>query len=214
MIHFMVDFENVRNPGLLGCGYLLPSDCMTIFYSAACSKMESSKMEQIMESGCMLDICRLQKTRKNALDFYIASRVGELFDKGYEGAVVIVSNDKGFLAVQEYWKSHCGRPRVEVKPNVEQGIMASGETSLRRKTIEGKHKLVSLESEFEKYQERRRIRSEIENLFADTEYQSCTDMIMEIVQEKADSKERYLNSLKKFGRKDGCYIYRKLKQVI
>ena len=105
MIHFMIDFENTRNRGLQGAEYLQPDDSVTIFYSQVCMKIEWKWFCQLKESGCNFRICKLQKAGKNALDFYIASHIGEMYGQGYNGMTAIVSNDAGFRAVREYWKN-------------------------------------------------------------------------------------------------------------
>ena len=79
MIHFMIDFENTRSKGLQGAEYLQPDDFVTIFYSQFCMKIERRRFRQLKESGCSFRLCKLQKTGKNALDFYIASHIGEIF---------------------------------------------------------------------------------------------------------------------------------------
>ena len=93
MLHFMIDFENVRNNGLAGSEYLSGQDRVTIFYSAGCVQVENGRMEQILGSGCELDLCKLQKQGKNGLDFFIASRIGEIYGSGYAGDVSIISRD-------------------------------------------------------------------------------------------------------------------------
>lgn len=214
MIHFMVDFENVTGRGLQGCEYLNVHDKITIFYSQACSQVEYKLVQQILSTGCDFDICRLQRTGKNALDFYIASRIGEVFGNGYTGTVAIVSNDKGFAAVQDYWKSKEEPKKIVLKPDIEQCILASGENSKRQKEIQNSRRKVSLEVEFEKYKERRRIKLAVEEMLAGTEYVDDIVPIIDMIQAKSTPKVLYLDTLKKYGKKDGLNIYQKIKRVV
>ena len=214
MIHFMIDWENIQHNGLRGSRYLNPSDNITIFYSKACNRIEQGELQEILHSGCTLELCRLVNPGKNALDHYISSRIGSLFGSGYSGNVAIISRDKGFQAVQDYWK-HCVKPsrNIVVRPNIEAGIVSLNENTERRKQIQREMKIVNLEEEFEKYKEEKRIRSELKKLFADTDYQNFVNQIMDIVKNnKTPSKIVYLNTLKQFGKKDGLEIYRKLRQ--
>lgn len=213
MIHFVIDFENVSSLGLLGSEYLYSDDSVTIFYSSVCLKIETGKMNQILQSGCNFDICKLQKTGKNALDFYIASRVGEIYGSGYPGNVAIVSKDKGFCAVQEYWRNASPRRNVVLRSDIEQCIVSSGEVSERSRLIQGKKKLIDLESEYQKYQERKRIQKEVEELFANSDYITKAEPIIDIIQTKESPKTMYLKTLKKFGKKDGLQIYNKIKNI-
>lgn len=214
MIHFMVDFENVRSAGLQGSEYLHSDDSVTIFYSDCCLQIENGKIQQIFRACCEFDICRLRKTGKNALDFYIASRIGLVFGGGYTGDIAIVSKDKGFQAVQEYWRGAAPARKVVLKPDIEQCIVSSGENSERSQAIREKKCVVSLEGEFEKYKERQRIQSEVQELFDDTKYGSEIGKIIDIIQAKSTPKVLYLDTLKRFGKKDGLEIYSKIKEVV
>lgn len=71
----MIDFENVRSRGLQGAEYLQADDSVTIFYSQACMKIEQGRIRQLKEAQCGFQLCKLQKTGKNALDFYVANPV-------------------------------------------------------------------------------------------------------------------------------------------
>lgn len=213
MIHFMIDFENVRSAGLQGSEYLCMDDSVTIFYSTCCSGIEQDKIRHILESGCELDICKLQNTGKNALDFYIASRIGEIYGGGYEGDVAIVSRDKGFKAVQEYWRKADSARNVVLKPDMEQCIVSSGENSERSAVIREKRKIVNLEGEFEKYKARKAVQEEIKQLFADSKYGTEIGKIIDMVQQKPTPKVLYLDTLKRFGRKQGLEIYSKIRDV-
>jgi len=58
-------------------------------------------IEAHREWGCEFEICRLKKARKNALDFYIVTRLGEIFGSGYQGVAAIISQDDGFRSAKE-----------------------------------------------------------------------------------------------------------------
>ncbi len=103
-MYFLIDFENVGSEGLKGAEYLLKEDTVIIFFSRACEQIHQGCLHQIMESFCRLDICKLKKTGKNGLDFYIATKAGEIFGSGYLGKAAIVSRDQGFMAVRDYWR--------------------------------------------------------------------------------------------------------------
>lgn len=216
MFHFMIDLENTRSRGLQGAEYLSVYDCVTIFYSQNCVKLEKGKLQQIIDAGSILDICRLQRTGKNALDFYIASRIGELFGRGYTGTVAIVSNDKGYSAVQDYW-SCCTRParKVLLQPNIEQCIGCSDERSGRRELIRGKLQEVNLETQYGLYGQHLKVRRELEGSFLDTPYENLLGQIVRLAErgKERGSREMYLDTIRRFGREDGLEIYRRMKQT-
>lgn len=133
---FLVDYENVGNMGMKGCHYLNASDYVIIFYSEAKKNMERRWLEDITNSGCGFEVCKLHKNGKNALDFYITSKLGELFGGGFEGTAVIVSHDNGFQAVRDYWdKKSAHKRRVLLSVCVEDGIVSGNENSERTKEL-------------------------------------------------------------------------------
>ena len=215
MIHFMIDFENTRSRGLHGAKYLQSDDSVTIFYSQVCMKIERKWFCQLKESGCSLRICKLQKTGKNALDFYIASHIGEIYGQGYTGMTAIVSNDTGFRAIKEYWKSCVSIPRnIILRPDIEQCILSSGENSFRQRQISLEKQEVHLEEEYKKFEEQQRIRRGLEECFVHTDYEGLIEQIMSMIESPKSLKFLYLDSVKQFGKRDGLNIYHKVKQII
>ncbi len=215
-MHFMIDFENVRDRGLDGTQYLTPQDSVTIFYSRASQKISQGKLKELFDSGCNLSLCKLDNTGKNALDFWIVSRIGEIIGGGdYNGPICIVSNDTGFKSVRAYYQKYASPVRdIFIKGDILHCIVAANENSLRRKEIAQKIKEADIEKEFEKYQEKTKMRRELEKLFNSSEYAGMIEQIMGIVDGENRHKTIYLDSLKRFGRKQGVEIYRMLKQVI
>lgn len=214
-IHFMVDFENTRSRGLQGADYLLPEDAVTIFYSQACMKIERRWFYRIQEAGCEFHICKLQKQGKNALDFYIASRIGELYGSGYTGKTAIVSSDTGFKAIRDYWKDCAAVSRdIILRPDIEQCIAASGENSYRQRQICKGRQEISLENEYQQYIEHQRLRRKLEDSFGDTEYAGLIEQVMSMVEIPKSRKILYLDSVKQFGREKGLKIYHKVSQIL
>lgn len=212
MIYFMIDFENVGNQGLKGAEYLTIEDRVFIFYSRSCNKVERREWDQMLSSRSKLEICGLKAGGKNALDFYIASKVGEIYGAGYDGTVAVVSKDKGFQALKDYWWSCAKKPHsIVLKPNIEQSIVSSNENSVRRKEIINQLQLLGLETEYARHEERMRIHDLLEKEFKDTVYEDRLERIEEILERGKQRKVLYLDSLKSFGRKDGTVIYNKIK---
>ncbi len=213
-MHFMVDFENVRDPGLNGAQYLSPNDSVTLFFSRGTQRVEKGQLQKVLDSGCELDICRLEHTGKNAIDFYIASRIGEIHGGGYTGVTAIVSKDNGFKAVKDYWEKCASHPRkIVLKPDIQQSIASSNENSLRRAQIHGILKDVDIIEEFKKYEEKNRVHSELKKLFTDTDAE-LVPQIIDIIEGERLLRKIYLASLTRFGRKKGLEIYRILRQIV
>ncbi|MCM1122439.1 MAG: PIN domain-containing protein [Eubacterium sp.] len=211
---FLVDYENVGNTGMKGCHYLNASDYMIVFYSESRKNMERRLLEDITDSGCVFEICKLYKNGKNALDFYIASRLGELFGGGLEETAVIVSHDNGFQAVRDYWDKKAGhKRRVLLSACVEDGIVSGNENSERIRELKRLRENLTIGGFFADYTERMRIKAVIKKLFDGTEYESMIGQIQTLM----DGKEKtpriiYLNCLHSFGRNSGLAIYNRMKE--
>ena len=100
-MHFLVDFENVGLSGLVGIESLKRNDSLYIFHNAHRAQLPIKLTDEICKTGCHFFAIQLVRGGKNALDFYIAAKVGELCAKGRE-SICILSNDRGFAAVQDY----------------------------------------------------------------------------------------------------------------
>lgn len=211
-MHFLVDYENVRNLGMRGTEFLLPSDCVILFYSDAAPVIEQRHLNNIQLAGCGFETCKLLKKRKNGLDFYIASKAGALFGAEQCRNLVIVSNDNGFQAVRDYWQERSGtKHRVALSESIEHGILAVNENSDRAELIRSYRTTVDIGQFTAAYKEKKRIQQVLTAAFAGTEFCDRLQDIQDILKSGATPKVIYLDSLRRFGRKGGQEIYRILK---
>lgn len=214
-MYFAIDYENVGNNGMKGSEYLSEGDIVELFFSDAGPTISQGIFENMENAKCRLLICKLQNQRKNALDFYIATRLGEMIGGGYQESIAIISNDKGFKAVQEYWRE-CSEPkrRILLAGTITEGIIAANRADERTRMLRHQEKIVNIEVEYARYEEARRIRKLLEEQFHDTEYAAHLEKIEEVYKHRDNKKVLYLDSLKCFGRKDGVQIYNRMKQII
>jgi hypothetical protein len=214
-MYFLVDFENVRSEGLRGVNYLEQSDYITLFFSAAAHCCEKRYLEDIEKSGCHFDTCKLKKTGKNALDFYIATRVGEFYGTGHQDRIAIVSKDQGYKAVRDYWDVRLpSNNKIIISPSIERSLIASNDNSERVKRLKDKLSGVDIDVFQAKYEERLRLQKILSQIFAETDYAGKMPEIMEMVETGKTPKVIYLNSLHRFGRKQGLNIYSKIKPIL
>ena len=212
---FLIDYENVRNAGMRGVKYLQASDYIIIFYSGAAQAMETRYLNAIKNSGCTFETCRLIKTRKNGLDFYIATRLGELFGSGYQGSAVIISGDEGFQSLREYWQSRSKTPRrVFINESIERGIISANENDERTAAIREQLKNQDIGDFFTAYQKNQELRDLLERAFSDTPFSNRTGEMLEILNGAKTSRRIYLDTLRRFGRRDGLEIYDILKSRV
>lgn len=220
MAAILVDYENVcATDGLKGVEYLSEKDMLVIFYSQCCEKIRADYIDEIEKSGCELKIRKLVKTGKNALDFYIASECGCISQIG-EKQIAIISKDKGFSAVSDYFHVNPDRKDtiVMIASNIENALMMlkAPDDSMRRKMLKEKTKSLNIAAEYARIQERNRIRNKILSAFKGTEYEKISSEIFNYAEKSKNNplKLLYTGSLHNFGRVDGTAIYKILKEVI
>jgi hypothetical protein len=211
-MYFLIDYENVKNAGMQGSDYLLPEDHVILFYSSSVPTMEHRHLMNIQNSGCGFETYKLLAQRKNGLDFYIATKLGELFGAGRCKNAVLVSNDSGFKAIREFWQQCSGtKNRVAISDSIEYGIIAANEASERANLIRSYRKTVDIGNFYAAYRQEQKLRKILQDAFAETAFSDRVNDIETILKAGKAPKVVYLDSLRKFGRKDGQEIYRILK---
>lgn len=168
MATILVDYENVyASDGLKGVDALRKEDTIIIFYSDACRRIRKDYLQWIQNSECTFRIVKLKNTGKNALDFYIAAECGRLYEQG-ERQLVIISNDKGFQAVLDYFHiSNLKDDMHMVKAgNLENAfiMLNSKENARRSKELKEKRTLMNLEEEYKMIEEKNAIIARLEKL--------------------------------------------------
>lgn len=214
----LVDYENVKGSnGLKGMDVLCRDDTLIIFYSKNCGKIRYDYMQEIKESGCEFRVIKLKGTGKNALDFYIAAECGIISERG-ENEIAIISNDKGFQAVIDFFGADQNANRIQIVKagNIENALTLfhAPEDAERRKKIQNRKLLLDLSAESARIEEGNRIKKELKNILTGTEYECKSAEIIDFVSAKRHQgkKDLYMGALHQFGRKDGRKIYQLLKR--
>ena len=157
MATILVDYENVfASNGLKGVDALRKDDTLIVFYSDSCRKIRQDFIKTIDASGCKFRILKLKNPGKNALDFYIAIECGMLVSGG-EKQLAIVSNDKGFQAVLDYFNNNSMSDIHVVKAgNLENAfiMLNTPENAERREKLKEKTSMIDLAEEYARIEER------------------------------------------------------------
>lgn len=215
IMYFLIDYENVNYAGLEGTEFLQKEDTVCIFFSNVSDKIVAYRMKDIEMSGCNFEICKLKNIRKNALDFYIASKVGEILATDRNAKIAIISADNGFASVLDYWQARLIVHNQLVRSRtIAKAISFICGEDVRKKLVNERLSVLNLQTEFAKYEERNRIVKMLEEMLGDTEYERYIPNIANMLIEKNTPKILYLNSLKSFGKKDGTEVYRKIKECV
>ena len=103
-----------------------------------------------------------------------------------------------------------GFPTIRVGTRILIPVEAYGEGA-RKSLVNERMKILDLQTEYGRYEERKRIANEITDLFSGTDYEALISQIVDMVISTDKPKILYLTSLKSFGKKDGTEVYRKIK---
>ena len=99
----LIDFENTHGSGFQGVEYLDEKDTLVVYYSDENSAVSRGLVDDLKEKNVHVRMVKLLKQHSNALDMYIASTTGMFLDTGEK--ICIVSKDRGYAAVRDFWHS-------------------------------------------------------------------------------------------------------------
>lgn len=124
-----LDYENVSKAGLNGIEKLDDKSILNIFFSKNTASMPAELVAKISNSKCDVRFHEI-KPGKNALDFVLSSLLGYFIHDNYqEDYFYIVSKDKGFEPLVEYWKTQKVTVKIvnslsQIKTNIEKKTVA------------------------------------------------------------------------------------------
>ena len=104
MNYYLIDFENIHSEGLEKLKDIKPNDTIIIFYSDSCKNISLDNLSPILNKQVSYKSFKVSIGTKNALDFQLASYLGYLIGKEPSANYYIVSNDKGFDYLLDYWE--------------------------------------------------------------------------------------------------------------
>ena len=104
--YYLIDFENVRTDGIKDLKGVSEGDAIILFYSEQCKNISLDVIDSIMKLKVQYSSFKAKVGTKNALDFQLAAHLGYLIGQGnnQESKYYIVSNDKGYDCLCDYWK--------------------------------------------------------------------------------------------------------------
>ena len=104
--YYLIDCENVRTDGIRDLNGVSEGDAIILFYSEQCKNISLDVIDSIMKLKVQYSSFKAKVGTKNALDFQLAAHLGYLIGQGnnQESKYYIVSNDKGYDCLCDYWK--------------------------------------------------------------------------------------------------------------
>lgn len=102
---YLIDTENVCFRGFAGIGQLGATDVVYALYSEALnnSKADGSLALELGASKANFIKEKLEPKGKNYLDMQLATIVGQAMEQYKDAEVVIISKDRDYQAVLDYW---------------------------------------------------------------------------------------------------------------
>lgn len=104
MAIYMIDYENVKTGGLNGISRLTEEDSVIIFYSENANRLTFDLHQRLMASRAKIEYREVTVGGHNALDFQLVTYLGYLIAQDKEGQYLIISNDRGFEYVVNFWR--------------------------------------------------------------------------------------------------------------
>ena len=104
MAIYLIDFENVHSDGLKGIEQLAENDICYVFYSEHAGVLTFNIHKKIIDSKAKIYYVEAQVGMKNALDFQLVSYLGYMIRENQEASYCVISNDRAFALVADFWK--------------------------------------------------------------------------------------------------------------
>lgn len=118
---FLIDTENVGWQGIRGSESLSSSDEVYLFTTDVFNASKSFSLEimkMLISSRAKFSFINIGKTNalKNYLDFQLCTFLGSLMERNQDAQAVIISKDKGYQSVVDYW--HHNSREVYLAPDI------------------------------------------------------------------------------------------------
>ncbi|MDR1082373.1 MAG: hypothetical protein LBL27_00690 [Coriobacteriales bacterium] len=118
MATYLVDYENVHKNGLVGIQKLSEGDTVIIFVGNTINNMPIETVMSILNSLAQIKIKKMKKTADNYLDFQLATCLGSLVTSSGDKEFFVISNDRGFEAITDYWRHNKIGIKVEQRNTI------------------------------------------------------------------------------------------------
>lgn len=211
---YLIDYENVHNEGMMGYEFLTVQDVLHLFYSASAPNIRRQIALKTFHPSMEIHLYKLKKARKNAIDFYIASKLGELVERYGITQAAIVTKDQGFQSIVDYW-SHVSeiRCRIILEKSISECMMKSGSNDEQCRQVKYQMAQIPLESAYHEYEQQRDLEGRVKLQLAGTEFEDDCVRVIDIFAHADSKRGLYLSSLKQFGRVKGTKLYANIREI-
>ncbi|HCY67435.1 MAG TPA: hypothetical protein DHU62_01695 [Firmicutes bacterium] len=114
MNFYLVDFENVKSEGLIGCETLSESDSIVIFFTKNACKVDMSIIANHGKANLkMIEVPKGKQSADSYIEIYMGIIIGSNSDKDF--SITIVSGDKDFDSCIEFFKTNYNYKLARIK---------------------------------------------------------------------------------------------------
>lgn len=128
MATYLVDYENVHQHGLSGIEKLSDSDTVIVFVGNATKNVPIETVLAMLHSPAQVKIKKVKKTADNYLDFQLGTCLGGLVAGGNDKEFCIVSKDRDYEPVIDYWKQNKPNVKIEQRAAISKTAPPPGKT--------------------------------------------------------------------------------------
>ena len=147
-----VDFENVKLKGLEGLDELTEKDTLYLFYSKNAEALTVPIYESIKNSKANIETIECT-TGSNAMDFVISTLLGSHVKTDEEKTkYFIVSKDKGYQAIIDYWKEYDIKRILNLKQVNNENLEVIEEIPIKKNKTQTQKKKVTTKAKQPKQQ--------------------------------------------------------------
>lgn len=211
---YLIDYENVKNDGFMGYEFLTSEDILYIFYSDSVPNIRKQISLKLFQPSMDVRLYKLKTARKNAIDFYIATKLGELIAKTQVPKVAVVTKDHGFYSLTDFW-AHVSETKCKiiVEKDIADCILKSGNNDEQYRQVKYQMMSVPLENAYNEYEQQKDLEGRLKAQLAGTEFEEDCPKVIDIFAHTESKKGLYLSSLKQFGRERGTRLYVSIRDV-
>ena len=129
MATYLVDYENVHQHGLSGIEKLSGSDTVVIFIGNTTNNVPIETVSEMLHSPAQVKIKKVKKIAENYLDFQLATCLGGLIAGGNDKEFYIISKDRDYEPVIDYWKQNKPNVKIERRVAISKTASSPGKTA-------------------------------------------------------------------------------------
>jgi hypothetical protein len=129
MATYLIDYENVHKSGLAGINNLFESDSVIVFVGNKTNDVPIETVIAMLNTPAQVKIKKMKKTADNYLDFQLATCLGGLVVSGGDREFFIISNDRDFDAVVDYWKHNKASVKIACRKAISPAVTAESATA-------------------------------------------------------------------------------------